>query len=292
MKDKPFITLENVTLRVRDRRILENTSWEMKKDQHWAVLGPNGAGKSVLVKSLFGEVPVVAGKMTCYFPGDQGKPSFPGAEFVGYVAPELARGIIARENLKDEFRHFSGRIHRATNVADVITANHLSKCGKQVAVVEIADDVLNNMGAVLKRNMLSQVGVQGIQIYVSTKIIETSPGHVKISNVVGETEIPADHLVIAAGYQARVSDHWKDMAASIPSITIGDAFRPGCVKSGPPKTPSRRCPDCASRPNTTGGTPGIQRTTTFFLCFRVLSKAKAQKREYEHARNPKEFKEV
>jgi ABC-type molybdenum transport system ATPase subunit/photorepair protein PhrA len=124
MKDKPFITLENVTLRVRDRCILENTSWEMKKDQHWAVLGPNGADKSVLVKSLFGEVPVVAGKMTCYFPGDQGKPSFPGAEFVGYVAPELARGIIARENLKDEFRHFSGRIHRATNVADVITANH------------------------------------------------------------------------------------------------------------------------------------------------------------------------
>jgi hypothetical protein len=64
---------------------------------------------------------------------------------------------------------------------------------------------------------------------VNTKIIETSPSHVKISNVVGETDIPADHLVIAAGYQARVSDHWKDMAASIPSITIGDAFRPGML---------------------------------------------------------------
>ena len=61
-----LITLDNVTLRLRDRRILAGTSWSIRRGEHWAVIGPNGAGKTTLVRALRGEVPVVQGNI---FPG-------------------------------------------------------------------------------------------------------------------------------------------------------------------------------------------------------------------------------
>jgi ABC-type molybdenum transport system ATPase subunit/photorepair protein PhrA len=61
LKNQTIITLENITLRVRDTFLLPNTSWQIDRGQHWTILGPNGAGKTALVKALSGEIPVVRG---------------------------------------------------------------------------------------------------------------------------------------------------------------------------------------------------------------------------------------
>lgn len=149
-----------------------------------------------------------------------------GPEVAGLSADETVSAEAVLEGCSLPGRHV---VVIGGGLVGIETALHLSKCGKQVAVVEIAEDVLNDMGAVLKRNMLSQVGAQGIQIYVNTKIIETGDRHVTISNVAGETEIPADHLVIAVGYRSNPPEHLKDMDDSIPSMVLGDAFRPGML---------------------------------------------------------------
>ena len=62
--DKPVIRLTGATLRIRDRFLLPDTSWQIDQGQHWAVLGPNGAGKTTLVRALTGEVPVVRGAIS------------------------------------------------------------------------------------------------------------------------------------------------------------------------------------------------------------------------------------
>ena len=102
-KDPPFITFDNVTLRVRDRHILPATFWEIRERQAWAVLGPNGSGKSTLMRALAGEVPVVAGKIHRHHPL-----AAPGC--TGYVAFETHRQLIAREQAADTARYFSGDI--------------------------------------------------------------------------------------------------------------------------------------------------------------------------------------
>jgi len=56
-EEKPLITIQDVTIRIRDKFILPNTSWEILTGQHWAILGPNGAGKSSLVRALMGDIP-------------------------------------------------------------------------------------------------------------------------------------------------------------------------------------------------------------------------------------------
>ena len=54
---RPFITLNDVSIRLHDRLVFEGLCWEMLDDQHWAVIGPNGSGKSVLMKALCGAAP-------------------------------------------------------------------------------------------------------------------------------------------------------------------------------------------------------------------------------------------
>ena len=117
MKDTSFLTAENVTLRVRDRRVVENLSWDIKINEHWAILGPNGAGKTTLAKSLFGGVSVVGGRITHHFEKEHPIPSY---NAIGYVSPEQQRGIFKKENMQLDLRDYSGNLDEITTVEDVI----------------------------------------------------------------------------------------------------------------------------------------------------------------------------
>jgi molybdate transport system ATP-binding protein len=101
--NEPFITLEDITIRLRDKFILPHTSWKILTGQHWAILGPNGAGKSSLVRVLAGDVPYVRGSITHHFPQHP-------SEIIGYVSSELQEHLIAREKFQDMSRYFAGKL--------------------------------------------------------------------------------------------------------------------------------------------------------------------------------------
>jgi len=69
---KPFLTLNHVTIRLRDRFVFEDTSWQIKSDEQWAVIGANGAGKSTLVKAIAGDLPIVEGRAVYHFMDQSG----------------------------------------------------------------------------------------------------------------------------------------------------------------------------------------------------------------------------
>jgi molybdate transport system ATP-binding protein len=96
----PFITLDRVDLRIRDRRILQGTCWQIRTGQQWAVTGPNGAGKSTLVRALAGQVPVVAGRIIRHRPGAE-----PGS--VAVIGFDLQGRLLAGEERRAEARWFS-----------------------------------------------------------------------------------------------------------------------------------------------------------------------------------------
>ena len=98
---QPFITLDRITIRVRDRRLFSGASWEITSGQNWAVIGPNGAGKTSLVRALAGQVPVVDGNIKYHDPG-----LVPSA--VGYLSFDSHQNLIAREESRDDSRFFSG----------------------------------------------------------------------------------------------------------------------------------------------------------------------------------------
>ncbi len=110
---KPLITLDRITIRVRDRWMLPDTTWEIREGRNWVVLGPNGAGKSSLVRVFTGDTPVVKGRVIRQAPELR-------RDQVGYVSFELHEKLLARENRRDESRHFSGRFDDEITVKSLI----------------------------------------------------------------------------------------------------------------------------------------------------------------------------
>ncbi len=143
MQPAPFISLENITVRLQDRPYLHNTSWQINSNENWAVLGPNGSGKTTLARSILGEVPIIKGKITYHFFGGDRQNRAAVANAIGYVSPELHRDIVKRENLQNRFREFSGKTHEFTSVKELILN------GKGAATTEIHHD--NPLCAVSKK---------------------------------------------------------------------------------------------------------------------------------------------
>jgi molybdate transport system ATP-binding protein len=106
-----LINLENITVRLRDRTILEDSSWEIKKDQQWAIVGPNGSGKSTLVKALWGGVTVCRGKIKGL-----------SKDQIGYVSFELHQNLLNQEDFADAMREYAGKEEEFTSCKDVITS--------------------------------------------------------------------------------------------------------------------------------------------------------------------------
>ncbi|MGD9237951.1 MAG: ATP-binding cassette domain-containing protein [Desulfobacterales bacterium] len=121
MQTAPLISLDNITVRLRDRPYLHNTSWQICSNENWAVLGPNGSGKTTFARSLLGQVPIVSGHIRYHFSENDHHSWAAVAGQMGYVAPELHREIFTRENRKGFFRELSGKRQEFTSVKDLIT---------------------------------------------------------------------------------------------------------------------------------------------------------------------------
>ncbi len=135
MHSLPFITLKNVTLRIRDRWILANTNWVLKTHQHWAILGPNGSGKTTLAGALTGAVPVVSGSIVRHYSSTPPNP-------IGYLSFELHRHLIAKDEGRDSSRFFSGDLDSATTAQETILTDDI----QQGEILKRFDRIIKRLG--------------------------------------------------------------------------------------------------------------------------------------------------
>ena len=173
MIDKLFISAKNVTIRIGESLILKNVSWEMQRNEHWAIIGPNGSGKSTFVKAFLGKVQVVEGNLTCYFKDDEGKPAATCVDCVGYVAPELLRTIMGREILKEEAWHYCGQIDKGTTVEDIIAESICGNLREKDLGKRIEEVALKaNVKDLLKRKIRSLSTGQMNQVMIARALIK------------------------------------------------------------------------------------------------------------------------
>ncbi len=99
---EPFITVDDVTVRVRDRFILPATTWEIRTGESWAILGPNGAGKTSLARVLTDDVPTARGRVERHR-------REAARERIGWVSPELQEWLLGIEENRVEEGGCAGR---------------------------------------------------------------------------------------------------------------------------------------------------------------------------------------
>jgi molybdate transport system ATP-binding protein len=56
MRPRLAVSLQSVSVRRGDRRVLRDITWQLKPGERWALLGDNGAGKTQLLKLISGDV--------------------------------------------------------------------------------------------------------------------------------------------------------------------------------------------------------------------------------------------
>jgi len=153
-----FITLDNVTIRLQNRLILQNSFWQIGSDKHWAILGPNGSGKSTLVRALWGGVPLRSGWIHYRFE-DSGASvrHIPPREKIGYVSFETHQRLMEHEDLLEELRDFAGKKDETTTTRDVILSGISSHTGVTLRdrkrLLEISE--LLGIGFLLERGITS-----------------------------------------------------------------------------------------------------------------------------------------
>jgi len=112
----PLITLENVTLRLRDRPFLPKTRWQIRSGENWAVLGPNGAGKTALTGVLVGRTPYSEGRVIRH----EGSADI---HRIGYLSLELQENWLAAAERAETARSFSNGADEPIRSTDLLHAD-------------------------------------------------------------------------------------------------------------------------------------------------------------------------
>jgi len=145
---RSFITVDHITCRLQDRLMLQNSSWRIHSDEHWAILGPNGAGKSTFVRALWGGVPLLKGKILFHFSDSKAEPPpHSQREAIGYVSFETHQRLMEHEEMQEDLRAFANKTEEVTTARDVILSGILAnrtltledeaRCGEIADLLEI-----------------------------------------------------------------------------------------------------------------------------------------------------------
>src|SRR2546423_8464904 len=57
LRHMSLLTVQNLSVRIEDKLIVDDVSFELSERERLSILGPNGAGKTVLLKALLNLIP-------------------------------------------------------------------------------------------------------------------------------------------------------------------------------------------------------------------------------------------
>ncbi|MDO8522398.1 MAG: ATP-binding cassette domain-containing protein [bacterium] len=148
---KPFITLEDATVRLDGHILFKNLNWEIRNDQQLAVIGPNGSGKSALMKVLAGILPAVGGRIAYHFL-DKGEVPH---EHITYVSFEEQREALGPEAyLQDRWN--VGLSEEAPTVSDLLSESGVKHMNPFVVAHEKADATFSGR----RQKIMRQLGLK------------------------------------------------------------------------------------------------------------------------------------
>jgi molybdate transport system ATP-binding protein len=141
---KPFISLDNISLRTSGGEPSGRVCWEILSDQQWAVVGPNGSGKSSLMKAMYGQVPAAGGKIAYHFlqNGASQSRGWRGAlprDEIAYLSFDSQGIVLGHDNSFHQARWNSGVGQPTWSVSEILSERHVRRINPYQIVEEQPD---------------------------------------------------------------------------------------------------------------------------------------------------------
>ncbi|WMI64645.1 ATP-binding cassette domain-containing protein [Aestuariibaculum sp. YM273] len=97
----PIVKFTNVSVDYRDRPILNNINWEIRKGEFWQLMGPNGSGKSTILSMIFGDNPKAFGQDIVLFgvKKGSGESVWEIKQNIGYFSSDMLRGFTRLDSI-------------------------------------------------------------------------------------------------------------------------------------------------------------------------------------------------
>jgi len=176
---RPFIHLDNITIRINDRDLFKNTSWKMNTDQRWAITGSNGSGKSIFIQALCRKVPLTRGQIHYFFDGEDRSRSYLHKGEIIVISPGSHQGFMKQHSGYYQARWQSFEDRGVPTVAEFLDS-------QRVEQISPYDTMTVRIGETNARNRRDHVtALLGIEYLLERKILHLSHGESRKVQIAG-----------------------------------------------------------------------------------------------------------
>lgn len=160
-----LLEIKGISVKIEDRKIVDDISFEVAQHDIYMVMGPNGAGKTTLFKAIMGIMP------------HQGKVFLNGIDIETFKPKELAKkiGVLSQKH-QPQFAHSVydvvslGRYAYQSGIFSRLTKEDKEKIEEALVLTGIESikdqSVLTLSGGELQRTFLAQLFAQDPQILI------------------------------------------------------------------------------------------------------------------------------
>ena len=143
----------------------------------------------------------------------QSIPPIKGMELENVV---LAEDVLAGQEIGKSIAIIGG------GLVGTETAKYLAEAGKQVTIIEMADAIGNGVGPTFVGHLFDFLAKRNVQQITSANVVEIQAHKV----ILEDREVPADHVIIAAGYTPndQLIDELRKVYSNVQ--TVGDVNQP------------------------------------------------------------------
>jgi molybdate transport system ATP-binding protein len=173
-RNSAFISANDVTLRIGDRLLFQNTSWELKADQHWAIIGANGSGKSTLADALCRKIPLIQGHIRYFFDGNgDSSRSYLKAGEILKISAEAHKELLRQHAGYHQARWQSFEGQNAPTISELLTGKSIEHHSPyEVTPLKVANELY-------RKRREEAIDLLGIRHLLSRKIIHVSHGEAR-----------------------------------------------------------------------------------------------------------------
>lgn len=202
------VELRNVSKKIRNKLIIDNLSFSVKRGEVYGFLGPNGAGKTTTIRMMVGLMSITEGDIIIeghHIKTDRAK----AMEHVGAIVenPELYKYMTGRQNL----------IHFARMSTHKVTPERINEIVKLVDMTQVLDKKVKNYSLGMRQrlgiaqallhnpsilildepsNGLDPAGIRELRDYLRRLAKEENISILVSSHMLSEIELMCDRVVI------------------------------------------------------------------------------------------------